>query len=163
MGSIDRVRVSSCGTAIPRSISRALCALLVASATLGLAAAARADVISSCGPGEHPVGNPTSPGAMHHGGFHCAPDVPSAVPAPETAVPPTEVVAPPEPVQVAPPPSSAAPPATPVSATPPPSSAPAAEEESAMCSATPGARSDAALALVLAAIVAASRRRRART
>jgi hypothetical protein len=34
----------------------------------------RADAIGPCPDGEHVVMNPSSPGAMHHGGFHCEPD-----------------------------------------------------------------------------------------
>ncbi len=35
---------------------------------------ARADAIGPCPVGQHAVTNPTPPGAMHHGGFHCESD-----------------------------------------------------------------------------------------
>jgi MYXO-CTERM domain-containing protein len=69
-------------------------ALLIATLVLGNAPSARADAIGPCGARERVVMNPTSPGAMHHGGFHCEPD-PGAPPPPPSAPPstPSEVQA----------------------------------------------------------------------
>lgn len=44
----------------------ALCALFVATSS-----DARADAIGPCPDGEEVVMNPSTPGSMHHGGFHC--------------------------------------------------------------------------------------------
>ena len=50
---------------------------LVAITLTSMGSTASADAIGPCPDGQRVVTNPTSPGAMHHGGFHCEPD-PSA-------------------------------------------------------------------------------------
>lgn len=51
--------------------------LALAALVLALASHASADAIGGCPEGQIWQGNPTSPGAMHHGGGQCVPD-PSA-------------------------------------------------------------------------------------
>ncbi|MFO0681994.1 MAG: hypothetical protein U0234_08085 [Sandaracinus sp.] len=133
--------------------------ILVLALALGSVQLAHADSMPTCPPGEHWVSNPTQPGAMHHGGFHCEPDAPP----PSTVAPPPSTVAPP-PSTVAPPPSTVAPPVPPPPSTAAdsPASADGAPAESSMCSAAISSRDHAALALVLVTVLALARRRRAR-
>jgi hypothetical protein len=51
--------------------------LVLAALVLALASPASADAIGGCPEGQIWQGNPTTPGAMHHGGGQCVPD-PSA-------------------------------------------------------------------------------------
>jgi hypothetical protein len=61
--------------------------LALAALVVMVSATAHADSIGPCPPGEHVVMNPTQPGAMHHGGFHCEPgaETPPATAAPAAA------------------------------------------------------------------------------
>lgn len=50
----------------------------------GVVCVAHADVIPDCEDGQHFEGNPTPPGAMHHGGGRCVDD-PAAQPRPQSS------------------------------------------------------------------------------